>query len=142
MLCSHCALQACKVAHKQSASSERAASKTRVGPIFCPWLIKYDGKSGFSLSNSVIYLYVHIIWILSRAYHNCEYSSANPSWETMRNKRHKFNPVVYQMGVLSTYTMYILIINSETKIMPPAAHVAEFGLMFPDVAFAILFRWR
>ncbi len=29
--------------------SECVASKTRLNPIFCPWLIKYGGKSGFFL---------------------------------------------------------------------------------------------
>ena len=28
--------------------------QTQIDPIFCPWLIKYCGKSGFSLSNSVV----------------------------------------------------------------------------------------
>ncbi len=44
--------------HTQSATSERVASKTRVDPIFYPWLIKYGGKSGFSLSNSVVYIQI------------------------------------------------------------------------------------
>ena len=51
MLRPHCALQSCNAAHTQTATSKRAASKTRFDPIFCPWLIKYGG---FSLSNSVI----------------------------------------------------------------------------------------
>ena len=53
MLCPHCALQTCNAAHTQMAASERIVSKTRLDPIFCPWLIKYGGKSGFSLYNSV-----------------------------------------------------------------------------------------
>ena len=58
MLHLHCALQTCNVAHMQSATSERVASKTRVNQIFCPWLIKYGGKSRFSPSNSVVNLQV------------------------------------------------------------------------------------
>ena len=53
MLRPHCALQTCNAAFTQSATSEHVASKTRLDPIFCPWLIKYGRKSGFSLSNSV-----------------------------------------------------------------------------------------
>ena len=57
MLRPHCALHSCNVAHTQSATfelhSERIASKSRLDPIFFPWLIKYGGKSGFSLSDSV-----------------------------------------------------------------------------------------
>ena len=54
MLRPHCALQTCNVARTQSATSKRVASKIRVDQIFCPWLIKHGGKSGFSLSNSVL----------------------------------------------------------------------------------------
>ncbi len=48
------------------------------------------------------------------------------------------------MGVLSTYTKYVLIIvNNETKLSLLMPTVAEFGYMwFPDVVFAILFRQR
>ncbi len=54
MLRPHCGLHTCNVAHTQLATFERVASKTRLDLIFCPWLIKYGGKSGFSLSNSVV----------------------------------------------------------------------------------------
>ncbi len=49
-----CVLQTCNVGHTQSATSECVASKTRLDPIFCPWLVKYGRKSRFSLSNSVV----------------------------------------------------------------------------------------
>ena len=49
----HYTLQTCNAAHMQLATSECVASKTGVNPIFCPWLYKYGGKPGFSLSNSV-----------------------------------------------------------------------------------------
>ncbi len=57
MLRQHGVLQTCNAAHILSATSERVASKPRLDPILCPWLIKYGGKSGFSLSNSVMDAY-------------------------------------------------------------------------------------
>ncbi len=54
MLHQNCALQTCNTSHTQSATSKCFASKTQVNPIFCPWLIKYSGKSGFSLLGSVV----------------------------------------------------------------------------------------
>ena len=52
------------------------------------------------------------------------------------------NLFVYQTGVLSTHTMYVLI-NNEIKLCIMLHMVAEFGFMwFPDVVFAILFRRR
>ena len=53
MLRPHCAFHTRNVTYTQSATSERVASKIRLDPIFSPWLIKYGGKSGFFLSNSV-----------------------------------------------------------------------------------------
>ena len=40
MLRPHCAFQICNEAHTQSATSD----KTRLDPIFCPWLIKYGDE--------------------------------------------------------------------------------------------------
>ena len=41
-------------------------------------------------------------------------------------------------GVLSTYTMFVLIINNETKLCLLLPMVAKFEFWFPDVVFAIL----
>ena len=56
----------------------------------------------------------------------------------MHSKR-QFDLVEYQMGVRSTYNMYVLIIlNNETKLCLLLPMVAEFGVMwFLDVVFAI-----
>ena len=63
------------------------SDKTRVDPIFCPWLTKYGGKSRFSLSNSVApplqkvndtsLLKVYSNWVLecnrNLNHHTCNY---------------------------------------------------------------------
>ena len=61
----------------------------------------------------------------------------NRNSETMRNIRHNFNLVVYQMGVLTTFSMYVGVINNEMRLLLPM--VAEF-MKFPNVVFAILLR--
>ncbi len=68
-----------------------------------------------------------------------EFPSMKP---TMRNKRHD-NLVVYQVGVLGTYTVYVLIINNEIKLCLLLSMVAiTCQMWFPNVIFAILFRRR
>ena len=48
---------------------------------------------------------------------------------------------MYQTGVLTTYTMCVLIISNEIKIFLLLTMVVEFGFMwFPDVVFGTAFR--
>ena len=114
MLRPHKALQTWNAAHTQLATSKSVASKAQVDPIFCPWLIKYGGKTGFSLSNSGL-----------ESNHICQLWKENPRISGQV-------PLRYKQCIQATYTEFIACANHLFEVITPRVFVdfwCAFGLI-------------